>query len=57
MMFKYSFGLDEADRRIEHAVESVLDQGYRTPDIMAKGMKEVRTGEMGDRVARELEKS
>lgn len=55
MMFKYSFNQEEPDHWIEKTVESVLNQGYRTPDIMSKGMKEVGTGEMGDLVAREME--
>jgi 3-isopropylmalate dehydrogenase len=50
MMLRYS--LDEAAMadRIENAVNKVLDDGLRTPDIMAEGMKEVSTEEMGDAV-------
>ncbi|BAO44210.1 3-isopropylmalate dehydrogenase [Thiolapillus brandeum] len=50
MMLRYS--LDEAAMadRIENAVNKVLDDGLRTPDIMADGMKEVSTEEMGDAV-------
>lgn len=55
MMFKYSFNQEEPDQWIEQAVESVLNQGYRTPDIMSRGMKEVGTSEMGDLVAKEME--
>ncbi len=55
MMFKYSLNEEEPGQWIEDAVESVLNQGYRTPDIMSKGMKEVGTSEMGDLVAGELE--
>jgi len=57
MMFKYSLNREEVDSWIESAVESVLNQGVRTPDIMSKGMKEVGTSEMGDLVAEELEKN
>ena len=57
MMFKYSFDREEVESWIERAVETVLDQGVRTPDIMSKGMKEVGTAEMGDLVALELEKN
>ena len=35
---------------IEKAVNSVLDAGYRTGDIMSEGMKQVGTVEMGDLV-------
>jgi 3-isopropylmalate dehydrogenase len=55
MMFKYSFNQEEPDQWIEKSVESVLNQGYRTPDIMSQGMKEVGTSEMGDLVVREME--
>lgn len=50
MMLRYS--LEEAGMadRIEAAVNQVLDEGLRTPDIMAGGMKEVSTEEMGDAV-------
>jgi 3-isopropylmalate dehydrogenase len=57
MMFKYSFENEQVERWIENAVESVLNQGVRTPDIMSKGMKEVGTSQMGDLVAEELEKN
>jgi len=55
MMFKYSLNEEEPDQWVEDAVESVLNKGYRTPDIMSRGMKEVGTSEMGDLVAKELE--
>ncbi|MDA0691188.1 MAG: 3-isopropylmalate dehydrogenase [Nitrospinae bacterium] len=55
MMFKYSFNQEEPDQWIERAVESVLNQGYRTADIMSQGMKEVGTSEMGDLVVKEME--
>ncbi len=56
MMFKYSFENETANAWLERAVENVLDQGYRTRDIMSDGMKEVGTQKMGDLVASELEK-
>ena len=56
MMFKYSFNCAEVGAKIEAAVESVLDQGVRTHDIMSKGLVEVGTQEMGDKVIAELEK-
>lgn len=56
MMFKYSFENEKANTYIENAVESVLNKGYRTKDIMSKGMREVGTSAMGDLVAGELEK-
>ena len=56
MMFKYSFDREEVGAKIESAVESVLNQGVRTRDIMSNKMIEVSTQEMGDKVVVELEK-
>ncbi|HID45039.1 MAG TPA: 3-isopropylmalate dehydrogenase, partial [Chromatiaceae bacterium] len=55
MMLRYS--LDEAAmaERIEKAVNQVLDDGLRTPDIMADGMQEVSTEEMGNAVVAALD--
>jgi 3-isopropylmalate dehydrogenase len=54
MMLRYSFDLaDEADL-IERAVETVLAQGVRTPDIVAEGMTPVSTRAMGDAILAEL---
>ncbi|MCR4650812.1 MAG: 3-isopropylmalate dehydrogenase [Lachnospiraceae bacterium] len=50
MMLKYSFGLHTESEAIEKAISSVLDQGYRTGDIMSEGMKKVSCSEMGDLV-------
>ncbi len=55
MMFKYSFDREAVNAKVESAVESVLNQGIRTCDIMSDGMTEVSTQEMGDRVVKELE--
>ncbi|WP_456380414.1 3-isopropylmalate dehydrogenase [Thiolapillus sp.] len=54
MMLRYS--LDEAAmaERIETAVNRVLDDGLRTPDIMADGMTEVGTEAMGNAVVAAL---
>ncbi len=54
MMLRYSFDMaDEADA-IETAVNRVLDDGYRTGDIMSEGMKLVSCSEMGDLVAERI---
>ncbi len=47
MMLRYSFGLQAEAAAIEAAVESTLDAGYRTGDIMSPGMTLVGTEEMG----------
>ena len=39
MMLRYSFNLEEEAALIEKAVVSVLEDGYRTGDIMSDGMK------------------
>lgn len=51
MMLRYSFNMNEAADSIENAVDKVLKEGYRTPDIMQKGMKKVGTEEMGTLIA------
>jgi 3-isopropylmalate dehydrogenase len=56
MMFKYSFAREDVNTWIEMAVEKVLQDGYRTKDIMSEGMKEVGCIEMGDLAAQALEK-
>ena len=54
LMLRHSFGMELEARRIEDAVSSVLDQGYRTADIMSEGMTLVGTKEMGRRIAEAL---
>ena len=50
MMLRYSFDLDKEAEVIENAVSKVLQDGYRTIDIMSEGMKQIGTAEMGDRI-------
>ncbi|HEY9150535.1 MAG: 3-isopropylmalate dehydrogenase [Gammaproteobacteria bacterium] len=54
MMLRYSLDAEAAAARIEAAVGRVLDQGLRTPDIMAAGMQQVGTAAMGDAVVAAL---
>ncbi len=51
MMLRYSFDLDKEAAAVEAAVKSVIAEGYRTVDIMADGMKQVSTTQMGDLIA------
>ena len=51
MMLRYSFDLDKEAAAVEAAVKSVIADGYRTVDIMADGMKQVSTTQMGDLIA------
>ena len=48
MMLRYSLGMDEEADAVERAVDGVLAEGYRTPDIAADGGDVVGTTRMGD---------
>ena len=54
MMFQYTFGLKEESQCIFNAVNTVLNQGYRTKDIFQSGCELVSTEGMGDRVIEAL---
>ncbi len=54
MMLRYTFDLHAEADRIERAVIKVLDQGYRTADLVKPGEKAVGTKEMGDAVVAAL---
>lgn len=48
MMLRYGLSQPKAADRIEQAVLTVLDQGYRTGDIMSAGMKAVGCKAIGE---------
>ena len=54
MMLRYSFGLTREAQTVEAAVNEVLQQGYRTYDIMDEGKIKVGTKEMGDLIAKKV---
>ena len=54
MMLRYSFDMPAEADAIEAAVNQVLDEGYRTTDIMSEGMKKVSCSEMGDLVVSKI---
>ena len=54
MMLRFTFGLADQAARIEAAVQSVLAQGLRTPDIFEPGTTKVGTVAMGDAVLKAL---
>jgi 3-isopropylmalate dehydrogenase len=54
MMLRFSLNQEEAASRIERAVQTVLEQGLRTPDIYSEGTKKVGTTEMGEAVVAAL---
>jgi 3-isopropylmalate dehydrogenase len=54
MMLRFSLNQETAAQRIEAAVQKVLAQGLRTPDIYSAGTTKVGTREMGDAVVKAL---
>ena len=54
MALKYSLDLEKEAEQLDQAVQSVLDDGLRTKDIMSKKMKEVSTSDMGDAIVAKL---
>ena len=50
MMLRYSFDLQKEADDVESAIEKVLDNGYRTPDIMTENSKRIGTKEMAERL-------
>ena len=51
MLLRLSLGLTAEAEAVEQAVDAVLQDGLRTPDIAQKGTRTVKTAEMGDAVA------
>ena len=51
MLLHYSLGLGREAAAVEQAVLKVLEEGYRTKDIMTGGMKQAGTAEMGKLIA------
>ena len=54
MMLRFSLNQEAAAQRIEAAVQKVLVQGLRTPDIYSEGTTKVGTAQMGDAVVKAL---
>ncbi|HEY5816906.1 MAG TPA: 3-isopropylmalate dehydrogenase [Mesorhizobium sp.] len=50
MCLRYSFNMVTEADRLEHAIAAVLEEGYRTKDIMSDGKIEIGTTAMGDKV-------
>ena len=51
MMLRYSFDMTEEADAVEAAVTKVLEEGYRTVDIMSEGCKPVSCSQMGTLIA------
>ena len=50
MMLRFSFNLDAEAAEVESAIQKVLDNGYRTPDIATANTKHVGTQEMANQI-------
>ena len=55
MALRYSLNLDKEAEALEKAIQDVLNDGFRTKDILSKGMKEVSTTQMGDAIISKLQ--
>ncbi len=56
MALRYSFDLGAEADLVETAISSVLDEGYRTGDIMSAGGRQVGTREMGEAVVAAMDR-
>ena len=56
MALRYSCDLGREADLLDQAIANVLDQGYRTADIMQEGMRKVGTSEMGSAILAEFTK-
>ncbi len=54
MLLRYSLDMKDEPDAVEAAVSKVLDEGYRTGDIMSDGMKKVGTKEMAKLIAERI---
>ncbi|MBN1189880.1 MAG: 3-isopropylmalate dehydrogenase [Dehalococcoidales bacterium] len=54
MLFRYSLSLEKEAQIIENSVEDILNEGYRTHDIMADGCTRMGTSEMGDIIVKKI---
>lgn len=50
MMLRFSFNLQMEADEVESAIQKVLDNGYRTPDIATANTKRVGTQEMAEQI-------
>ena len=57
LLLRHSFQLEREAACVENAVSAVLNQGYRTADLVRAGQTSVSTSEMGRRVVEEVKTS
>jgi len=56
MMLRYSYDLIRESDLVEEAAQNVLNDGFRTADIMQDGCTPVSTEEMGSHLLAELDR-
>src|SRR3984957_17900441 len=54
MMLRWSFDMEDEAKLVEKAVQTALESGARTGDIMQPGMNKISTTDMGDKVLDEI---
>ena len=54
MMLRYSFDLDKEADAVDRAVKAVLQEGWRTADIMSEGCRRAGCSEMGRLIAEHI---
>ena len=54
MMLRYSFDMDNEADAVENAVKKVLEDGFRTVDIMSEGLTQVGCEKMGDLICERI---
>ncbi len=54
LLLRFTWKHEEAALSIERAVEKVLEEGYRSTELMSAGKKEVGTREMGDLIVERM---
>ncbi len=57
MLLRYTLGLENEAQTVENAVNKVLEEGYRTGDIMSSGKTLVGTNKMGELIVESLSKN
>ncbi|MCJ7657674.1 MAG: 3-isopropylmalate dehydrogenase [Anaerolineales bacterium] len=54
MMLRYSLGLEQEACKVENAVATILDDGYRTADLAQDGQSAISTAEMTENIVNNL---
>ena len=54
MMLRYSFNLTKEADAVDNAVKKVIEEGFRTVDIMSEGFAQISCSGMGDEICKRL---